>query len=163
TGGFEGIVVRSPEIFGYQLDPFAHPQRYAALMMVALVLVSLLVANLRIGATGRQMIAVRSNERAAAALGISVVGVKVYAFAIGAGVAALGGILLGFREGSVQFANFNVFGSILLGQYAVIGGSGWISGVVAGAAAAPGALVEQFVSTVFPSLDNIAAWLAIFS
>ncbi len=40
TGGFEGIVVRSPEIFGYQLDPFAHPQRYAALMLLALIAVS---------------------------------------------------------------------------------------------------------------------------
>ena len=163
TGGFEGIGIASPEIFGWDISAGVHPQRYAVVLLFALVLVSLLVANLRIGATGRQMIAVRSNERAAAALGISVVGVKVYAFAIGAGIAALGGILLGFREGSVQFANFNVFGSILLVQYAVIGGIGWISGAVAGAAAAPGALVEQFVGTLFPSLDNVAAWLAIFS
>jgi ABC-type branched-subunit amino acid transport system ATPase component/ABC-type branched-subunit amino acid transport system permease subunit len=163
TGGFEGIGIASPEILGWDISAGLYPQRYAGLMLVALVLVSLMVANLRIGATGRQMIAVRSNERAAAALGISVVGVKVYAFAVGAGIAALGGILLGFREGSVQFANFNVFGSILLVQYAVIGGLGWISGAVAGAAAAPGGVVEQIVSELFPNLDNIAAWLAIFS
>jgi sulfate-transporting ATPase len=125
--------------------------------------VSLVVANLRIGATGRQMIAVRSNERAAAALGISVVRVKVYAFAVGAGIAAIGGILLGFREGSVQFGNFNVFGSILLVQYAVIGGIGWISGVVVGAAAAPGGIAEQITGEIFPNLDNIAAWIAIVS
>ncbi len=31
TGGFEGIVVKSPEILGYQIDPTFHPQRYAAL------------------------------------------------------------------------------------------------------------------------------------
>ena len=163
TGGFEGIGIASPDIFGWDISAGLHPQRYAGVLLVALVLVSLMVANLRMGATGRQMIAVRSNERAAAALGISVVGVKVYAFAVGAGIAALGGILLGFREGSVQFGNFNVFGSILLVQYAVIGGIGWISGVVAGAAAAPGAVVEQIVGDLFPSLDNIAAWLAIFS
>jgi sulfate-transporting ATPase len=163
TGGFEGIGIANPQILGWDITAGLHPQRYAGLMLVALVLVSLMVANLRIGATGRQMIAVRSNERAAAALGISVVGVKLYAFAVGAGIAALGGILLGFREGSVQFANFNVFGSILLVQYAVIGGLGWISGAVAGAAAAPGGVVEQIVSEIFPNLDNIAAWLAIFS
>ena len=150
TGGFEGIGIANPEIFGWDISAGLHPQRYAGVLLVALVLVSLMVANLRIGATGRQMIAVRSNERAAAALGISVVGVKVYAFAVGAGIAALGGILLGFREGSVQFANFNVFGSILLVQYAVIGGIGWISGVVAGAAAAPGAIVEQIVERDLP-------------
>jgi sulfate-transporting ATPase len=163
TGGFEGIGIADPEIFGWGISAGLHPQRYAGIVLAALVLVSLMVANLRIGATGRQMIAVRSNERAAAALGISVVGVKLYAFAVGAGIAALGGILLGFREGSVQFANFNVFGSILLVQYAVIGGIGWISGAVAGAAAAPGAIAEQIVSEIFPNLDNVAAWLAIFS
>jgi sulfate-transporting ATPase len=106
---------------------------------------------------------VRSNERAAAALGISVVGVKVYAFAVGAGIAAVGGILLGFREGNVQFGNFNVFGSILLLQYAVIGGIGWISGAVAGAVAAPGAIAEQITTEIFPNLDNVAAGLAILS
>jgi len=163
TGGFEGIVVRSPEILGYELDPAVHPQRYAGLMVIALVAVSLMVANLRRGATGRKLIAVRSNERAAAALGISVVGVKLYAFAVGAGVAALGGILLAFRQTNVQFAAFDVFGSILLVQYAVIGGIGWISGVLAGAAAAPGAIAAQVTNDLFPGLTNVAAWLTIFA
>lgn len=163
TGGFEGIRIRSPEIFGYELDPFAHPQRYAALMLLALIAVSFVVANLRVGATGRQMIAVRSNERAAAALGISVVGVKLYAFAVGAGIAALGGILLAFRQTNVQFTSFDVFGSILLVQYAVIGGLGWISGVVLGASAAPGAIATRITNDILPNLDNVAAWIAIFS
>jgi sulfate-transporting ATPase len=163
TGGLAGIGIADPDIFGWSISAGLHPQRYAGVVLAALILVSLVVANLRVGATGRQMIAVRSNERAAAALGISVVGVKVYAFAVGAGVAAIGGILLGFREGSVQFQQFNVFGSILLLQYAVIGGIGWISGAVAGAGAAPGAISEQIVTELFPSLDNVAAWLAIFS
>jgi sulfate-transporting ATPase len=121
------------------------------------------VSNLRVGATGRQMIAVRSNERAAAALGISVVGVKVYAFAVGAGIAALGGILLAFRQSNVQFADFNVFGSILLVQYAVIGGIGWISGAVLGAAAAPGGVIAHLADTVLPHLDNVESWLVIVS
>jgi len=163
TGGFEGIRIRSPEIFGYDLDPFAHPQRYAALMLIALVIVSLMVVNLRVGATGRRMIAVRSNERAAAALGISVVGVKLYAFAVGAGIAALGGILLAFRQQNVQFASFDVFGSILLVQYAVIGGLGWISGVVLGSSAAPGAIATSITNDILPNLDNVAAWIAIAS
>lgn len=163
TGGFEGIRVHSPEIFGYDLDPFAHPQRYAALMLLALLAVSFVVANLRVGATGRRMIAVRSNERAAAALGISVVGVKLYAFAVGAGIAALGGILLAFRQTNVQFSSFDVFGSILLVQYAVIGGLGWISGIVLGASAAPGAIATRITNDVLPNLDNVAAWIAIFS
>ena len=163
TGGFEGIVVKSPEILGYQIDPTLHPQRYAALMLAALVLVGLMVANLRRGATGRKMIAVRSNERAAAGLGINVVGIKVYAFAVGAGIAGLGGVLIVFQQANVQFTSFDVFGSILLVQYGVIGGLGWVSGVVGGATAAPGALVSAFVNNVFPNLSNVDAWLVIFS
>jgi sulfate-transporting ATPase len=163
TGGFEGLVVRSPEILGYQLDPVLHPQRYAALMLVALVLVGLMVANLRAGPTGRKMIAVRSNERAAAGLGISVVRIKLYAFAVGAGIAGLGGVLLAFQQTNVQFTAFNVFGSILLVQYAVIGGLGWVSGVVAGAGAAPGALVSQITNDLLPNLNNVAAWLVVVS
>jgi ABC-type branched-subunit amino acid transport system ATPase component/ABC-type branched-subunit amino acid transport system permease subunit len=163
TGGFEGIVVKSPEIVGYQIDPTFHPQRYAALMLIALVLVGLMVASLRRGATGRKMIAVRSNERAAAGLGINVVGIKVYAFAIGAGIAGLGGVLIAFQQSNVQFTSFDVFGSILLVQYGVIGGLGWVSGVVGGATAAPGALISAITNNILPNLNNVDAWLAVLS
>ncbi len=163
TGGFEGIVVKSPEILGYRVDPTFHPQRYAALMLVALVLVGLMVANLRRATTGRKMIAIRSNERAAAGLGINVVGIKVYAFAVGAGIAGLGGVLIAFEQSNVQFTSFDVFGSILLVQYGVIGGLGWVSGVVGGATAAPGALVSGITNNVLPNLNNVDAWLAIVS
>jgi ABC-type branched-subunit amino acid transport system ATPase component/ABC-type branched-subunit amino acid transport system permease subunit len=163
TGGFDGIVVKSPEIFGFDLDPVHHPQRYAGLLLLAFIVVAWMVSNLRVGATGRQMIAVRSNERAAAALGISVVGIKVYAFAVGAGIAGLGGILLAFRQSNVQFGDFNVFGSILLVQYAVIGGIGWISGAVLGAAAAPGGVIVHLVDTVLPHLAHVESWLIIVS
>jgi ABC-type branched-subunit amino acid transport system ATPase component/ABC-type branched-subunit amino acid transport system permease subunit len=161
TGGFEGIVVKSPEVLGYQIDPTLHPQRYAALMLIALVLVGLMVANLRRGATGRKMIAVRSNERAAAGLGINVVGIKLYAFAVGAGVAGLGGVLIAFEQANVQFTSFDVFSSIQLVQYGVIGGLGWVSGVVGGATAAPGAVIAAFTSNVLPNLNNVDAWIAV--
>ena len=48
-------------------------------------------------APGRRLIAVRTNERAAASLGISVFGVKLYAFWVAAAIAGLAGILLGFQ------------------------------------------------------------------
>ena len=44
---------------------------------------------------GQRMLAVRANERAAAAAGVSVAGTKVAAFAIAAFIAGLGGVLLG--------------------------------------------------------------------
>ena len=88
------------------------------------------------------MLAVRSNERAAASLGIGVVGVKLYAFAVAAGIAATGGVLLSLRQTNVGFGQYGVVGSVLLVQYAVIGGIAWISGIVS-ALGAPGAAREQ--------------------
>jgi ABC-type branched-subunit amino acid transport system ATPase component/ABC-type branched-subunit amino acid transport system permease subunit len=161
TGGFSGTVVPSPSVFGVDVDPITHPQRYGAVLLIALVIVGLIVANIRRGRVGRRMLAVRSNERAAAALGISVTSVKLYAFGLGAGIAALGGVLLAFRQQSIQFQTFDVFGSILLVQYAVLGGLGWVAGVLFGALPAPGGLLARVVTDLAPSVDNIAAWLAI--
>ena len=81
------------------------------------MLLALLVANLRRSRTGRRLIAVRTNERAAASLGISVFGVKLYAFAVSAGLAAVAGILVGFRGQVITYTEFNLFASInSLGQ-----------------------------------------------
>ena len=57
-----------------------------------------LVANLRRSRAGRRLIAVRTNERAAAALGIGVFGAKLYAFGLSAGIAAVGGVLIVFQR-----------------------------------------------------------------
>ena len=161
TGGFTGTVVRPPTVFGVDVDPITHPQRYGGLLLLAVLGTGLVAANLRRGRVGRRMLAVRSNERAAAALGVSIVEVKLYAFAVGAGVAAVGGVLLAFRQRNIQFAQFDVFGSILSVQYAVIGGLGWLSGAVVGAAAAPGAVVATLVSKIAGEVTDIGAWLAL--
>ena len=97
------------------------------------VLLALLVANLRRSRTGRRLLAVRTNERAAASLGISVFGVKLYAFAVSAGLAAVAGILVGFRSQVVTYTEFNVFASINSLGHAVIGGLGFVLGAVFGA------------------------------
>jgi sulfate-transporting ATPase len=85
------------------------------------------------------MIAVRSNERAAASLGISVVGTKLYAFALAGAIAAIGGTLVTFRNPSVNFAQFSVFKSIHMVQDAVVGGLGYLAGPPLGAGLEPGA------------------------
>jgi ABC-type branched-subunit amino acid transport system ATPase component/ABC-type branched-subunit amino acid transport system permease subunit len=163
TGGFEGTVVTPPRVFGATFDPIEDPDRYALFVLAAFVGCGLAVANLRRGRSGRRLLAVRSNERAAASLGISIVGAKLYAFAVAAGIAAVGGILLAFRQRNVQFQAFDVFGSILSVQYAVIGGLGWVAGAMLGAATAPGAIADRFLKGQLPGVDNIAAWLALLA
>ena len=72
-----------------EIDAFSHPGRYGLVVLVVLTLLSLMVANLRRGRSGLRLLAVRSNERAAAALGVSVPGAKVYAFGLGAAIAGV--------------------------------------------------------------------------
>ena len=104
-----GTRIGRVKLFGMQVDAFNHPHAWAAVSLVCFVLLALLVANLRRSRTGRRLIAVRTNERAAASLGISVFGVKLYAFAVASGLAAVAGILVGFKGQVVTYTEFNIF------------------------------------------------------
>ena len=68
-----------------RLDPFFFDRRYGLFVVTVTFLVSIGVANLRRGVIGRRLLATRSNERGAAALGINVAGSKLYAFTLGSG------------------------------------------------------------------------------
>ena len=109
TGGPGGITPPIPHLFGWDLDPFLKPHNYGLFVVTAAFLVCFAVANLRRGVIGRRLLATRSNERGAAALGINVAGAKLYAFTLGSGIAALGGLLLAFDQPTLTFANFTVF------------------------------------------------------
>ena len=93
-----GTKVGNVKLFGIDVNNGTHPQRWAVVCLVAFVFAGVVVANLRRSRTGRRLIAVRTNERAAASLGISVFGVKLYAFSVAAAIAGLAGILLGFQR-----------------------------------------------------------------
>jgi sulfate-transporting ATPase len=161
-GGVRGLPIHGLSFAGINLDPLNHPQRYGAFVLLMLVLVAFLVANLRRGRAGARLLAVRSNERAAASLGVNVIGAKVYAFAVAAAIAALGGALLSLRQPNVQFAQYNVFGSVLLVQYAVVGGLAWVAGLTS-AIGAPSALGSEVFSKIVPDGTDIVSWLAILS
>jgi sulfate-transporting ATPase len=162
TGGFVGTVVGSPHVAGINIDPIGHPDRYGIFVLVMLVLVGLIVANVRRGRTGRRLIAVRANERAAASIGVGVYGAKLYAFALSAAIAGIAGVCIAFMNPNVEFVNFDVFGSLNGVVYAVIGGLGWASGSIIGAQNAPGALPAKALDSLFSS-TSIANFLLIFS
>ena len=163
TGGVRGLPIDHLSFLGITLDPLDNPQRYGAFVLVFLVIVGLLVANLRRGRVGSRLLAVRSNERAAASLGVNVIAAKVYAFAVAAAIAALGGVLLSLRQTNVQFAQYNVFGSVLLIQYAVVGGMAWISGMAVAATGAPTAIGAVVFAKIVPQGTDIVSWLAVLS
>jgi sulfate-transporting ATPase len=146
TGGFTGWSLGAPRLFGIDFDPLHHHERYALLSVCAFAVIAVVVANLRRGRAGRRLIAVRTNERAAVALGINVFGAKLYAFGMAAGIAAVGGILIMLRRQTAVFLPvFSVFESIFVVVYAVIGGVGFIFGALIGGAIAPGGLYISFV------------------
>ncbi|MDT4936331.1 MAG: hypothetical protein QOG80_2 [Pseudonocardiales bacterium] len=145
TGGISGITIPVPNLFGWSLDPFLHPDRYAVVTISVFMLLALAVANVRRGVTGRRMLAVRSNERAAAAMGVNVAWVKTYAFMLAAAIAAAGGVMLAFIQPSIQLNTFDVFTCILVVAVTVTGGVGNVPGAFLGSLMISGGIVSRLL------------------
>ena len=158
-GPIEGTRVPDPHLFSWNLNSVKHPERYALLVLALLLLSALMVANLRRGRAGRRLIAVRDNERAAASLGVNVATAKLYAFAVGAMLAATGGVLLAFRNSAVSFDGFGVFRSIELILLAVIGGIGFVTGALIAGSNAVAGIGQQLISHLF----DIEGWFLLCS
>ncbi len=114
-----------------------------------LVVAVLVAARLRRGGIGRSLIAVRDNERSAAAYTVSPARAKFIAFAIAGGMAGLGGALLaGLRE-KADPGLFGVGESLSIVSVAIVGGVASVAGPVIGALWVQGLpAVVDFSSTV---------------
>ena len=134
-------------IFGLDLSAVTNPAAFTVTALVVFAVTAVAVANLRRGRSGRRLLAIRSNERAAASLGISVPGVKLYAFWLSATIAALGGALMEARFGTGDLTSFQVNDNINVVLYATIGGIGWIAGAILGALGVPGGVTAEIVSS----------------
>ncbi|WP_345419373.1 branched-chain amino acid ABC transporter permease/ATP-binding protein [Pseudonocardia xishanensis] len=160
TGGFDGLQVGTPTLFGIALGAIATPAVYASFTLLVFVGCAVVVGNLRRGRAGRRLLAVRSNERAAAALGISGLGAKVYAFSLGGVLAACGGVLLTFANPIVTFGDaFTPLRSIQMVQEAVVGGVGWLVGPLLGSTLDPGTVGSKIMEAVAGSPNP--AWLTL--
>jgi sulfate-transporting ATPase len=160
TGGMlTGTIVHPPTLFGWSVDPASHPLRYIGMVSLIFVAAAIGVANLRRGRIGRGLIAVRDNERAAASLGLGVVASKLYAFGVGALLAALGGALIAFEHPNVDFSAFPTLSSVTIILTSVIGGIGFASGAAIGGVNASGGVAEEIVNHVF----SVTNWFIIIS
>lgn len=130
TGGFTGLAVEDPVIFGFALGS---PMRFYFFALTVLVLVLLALINLMRSAWGRAMVGVRDSEAASYALGIHVAAVKVAAFAISAGVTGLAGGLLAHHTKYLTPDAFTLMLSMELMLMVVIGGLGSLRGALLGA------------------------------
>lgn len=137
AGSNGGIAVGGISLLGWNINPSIHPGRYAAVVFVLFMACSLGVANIRRSRSGRRLLAIRANERAAAASGIGVLSAKLYAYAIAGALAGLGGVLIGFQSTSVTFGAFDPLTSIVAVGQLVIGGVGYVAGALCGALLSP--------------------------
>jgi ABC-type branched-subunit amino acid transport system permease subunit/ABC-type branched-subunit amino acid transport system ATPase component len=159
TGGYSGISIKSPSIFGYSLDGIIHPFRYAMVCLVVLILCVAGVAWLRRSRLGLMMLAVRDNERAAAAEAVNTVRTKLIAFGLSAFMAGVAGGLFAYLYGHLSFDSFAPLASVTFVTTAYIGGIGSIAGaVIAGVISAGGPVFELFASNA--SVDRYQALIA---
>lgn len=130
-GGLTGASVPEPHLLGLDIGPLAGFRGldgqlpspifgFFALLVAAVVY--LFVINLRRSDLGRRMLAVRSNERAAAAANVNVRAVKLTAFTIGSVIAGIAGVMYAYDFGSVSATSFDaITGLVLIANLYVVG------------------------------------------
>ncbi|MBV9801562.1 MAG: ABC transporter permease, partial [Solirubrobacterales bacterium] len=110
-GGQTGSPIPEPRLLGLDLGPRSGFRGldgnlpspvFGWLVLAVTVALCVLVGVLRRGTLGQRMLAVRSNERAAAAAAIDPRAVKLIAFGISAVIAGLAGALYAYNFGSVS-------------------------------------------------------------
>lgn len=160
AGASGALPVGPPRLFGFDLGPANTGLRvfgfkgdgrnpnvwFGVLCLAVAVALALLVVNVRRSSLGRRMLAVRANERAAAAAGVSVARTKLAAFALSAFVAGVGGVLSGYRFGSVTPLYFGAFASLGIAAVAYLGGISSVAGAFTAGLLASGG-VAQLVLT----------------
>jgi branched-subunit amino acid ABC-type transport system permease component len=153
-GGASGAPVPQPHLLGINLgnnavfrgldDKLPSPVLGFVVLAIAIAL-CLLVCTVRRGILGQRMLAVRANERAAAAVGISVRNTKLTAFALGSLIAGVAGGLSAYNFGSISADRFSALTALSLIAFAYIGGITMVSGALfAGALATEGISQHAF-------------------
>lgn len=123
------------------------PTGFYYLALGTFVLVVAGVTGIRNSRTGRVLLALRENERAAAAFGISVVRAKLTAFALSGFLASVAGALLAAQNGRFTLGLFPEEDNLVVFTAAVVGGVGSVTGAVIGALFLKGG--EWFLSDVW--------------
>ncbi|WP_458700883.1 branched-chain amino acid ABC transporter permease [Sulfurospirillum sp. 1307] len=140
TGGPNGIfgidVIR---VFGYELYTQTH-MYYLAFILLGITL--FIMKQLDGSKFGRAMFYINKDDIAAQSMGIDLRYYKLYAFAIGAGLAGAAGSMFSVQYSAVSPEAFNVIQSIMFFTIVLVGGS----------ASLPGVLLGTFVMFVVPEI-----------
>lgn len=125
--GTSGITVLRPLVGPVS---FSATRPFFLLAVAVLATVAVGVGLLRRSTAGQYLAAVRGSELGAASIGIDPRRVKVLAFAVSAGIAGVGGGLLGSTLGAVSASNFTFLQSLLWLVVVAITGVRTVGGAV---------------------------------
>ncbi len=144
SGGPAGSSAPRPYLLGLDVGISARGAdnfrpTFAIMVLVVLAGCGVGVANLRRNGTGLRWLAVRANERAAAAAGIDVARTKLGAFATSSFLAGLAGVLMAESTATLSPTSFMVIGALVVLALTYLGGVASIGGaLVAGLMAQAG-------------------------
>jgi branched-chain amino acid transport system permease protein len=136
--------VLNPQFFDWvpneRLDPdpflgrwgYDTPEGIYKLALGTFAVLVVAVSGIRRSRTGRVLLALRENERAVAAYGVSVVRAKLTAFALSGFLAAVAGVLLVHLQGNFTLGLFPEQDNLVVFTAAVVGGLGSVLGAVLG-------------------------------
>ena len=116
-------------------------------MMLVVLFINIRLRDSRLG---RAWIAVREDEVAAAAMGVNLVRVKLWAYAIGASIGGFAGAFLGVFQNTVNVDQFEFGFSVFILCMVILGGMGNIAGVILGAVAL--SMINRFL---LPELNGV--------
>jgi branched-chain amino acid transport system permease protein len=160
NGGLAGAPVTTPaaldqsnreirSLLGIPLGDGRQPNpmtTLACLLVAAALCYS--VAALRRSALGSRMLAVRSDERAAAASGIDVAKTKATAFALSAALAGIGGGVMAYRSGGAHAEAFTFLHSLSIFAVAYLGGISRVGGALIGGVLVAGGVLFTVLQEV---------------
>jgi len=153
-----GAKVPNPSLGGWNLgliygNKTSRPI-FAFFLLAILTILCLMVANIRRSGSGRVMLAVRSNERASAAIGINNTRVKMMMFALSSFIAGMGGALLAYRFGAVSDLSYGTIASLTALSFAYLGGITSVSGAIAAGVSAASGVSFFAMNQVFGSFGR---------
>jgi branched-chain amino acid transport system permease protein len=129
---YAGNKIADPSLFGLDLSVRRGTDlitlRFSMVVLIIVTVTTLVVMRWMAGSTGRIFLAVRSNERAAASVGINVAATKLLGFALSAFLAGVAGCLIGYSRGQLSAASFTVVAGLTLLAIAYCGGITSVSG-----------------------------------
>jgi branched-subunit amino acid ABC-type transport system permease component len=156
--GSGGIArVDEPELFGIEFGILADgpfPRRIFGIAMLAVTMAcALMVANIRRGPLGRRFLAVRINERAAAASGINIARTKLLGAAMASFLASVAGVMFAYKSVTFNGGGLEAQQGLEILALGYLGGVGYVSGAVIGGLLSPSGLGIALMTGGEPSVN----------